>query len=82
MSAKLSTKTMLTLAAAATFGAAALAPTSASALSRASMQMMSQMVKGRSDDQKSPGYCGYPPCPRPNPTFVRPGNRANAVFGN
>ena len=81
MSAKLSTKTMLTLAAVATLGAAALSPTSASAMSRSSMNMMSKMVV-KSDDLKSPGYCGYPPCPRPHPVFVRSGNRANAGFGN
>jgi hypothetical protein len=81
MSAKVSTKTILTLAAVAAFGAAALAPSSASAFSRAPSSMH-MMVKARSDDQKWSGYCGYPPCPHPNPIFVRPGNRASTVFGN
>jgi hypothetical protein len=82
MSVKVSTKTLI-LAAVATLGAAALAPASAFAMSRAasSMHVMSQALKGRSVDPNWYRWC-HSGCPHPNAIFVRPGNPGNAVFAN
>jgi hypothetical protein len=85
MSAKVSTKTMLTLVAAvATFGAAALAPTSASAFSRTQSFATSQTVKGPTVHPSR--WCAigvvWPGCHSPNAIFVRPGNPGNAVFAH
>jgi hypothetical protein len=82
MSAKVSTKAMLTLAAVATLGAAVLAPTSASAWNRA--QSFAQVVKGPTvQPNRWVGWCARgPACHRPNAIFVRPGNSGNAVFAN
>jgi hypothetical protein len=84
MSAKVSTKTMLALAAVATFVAAALAPTSASAFSRAQSFATSQAVKGPTvQPNRWAGRCARgPACVRPNAIFVRPGNPGNAVFAH
>jgi hypothetical protein len=82
MSAEVSAKTMLILAAVATFAAAAFAPTSASAWSRA--QSFAQVVKGPAvQPNRWVGWCFRgPACHPPNAIFVRPGNLGNAVFAN
>jgi hypothetical protein len=81
MSAKVSTKTMFTLAAVGTFVAAALAPTSASAFGRAQSFATSQAAKGPTvQPNRWSGWCRG--CVRPNAIFVRPGNPGNAVFAH
>ena len=84
MSVRVSTKTMFTLAVVATFGAAALAPTSASAWSRAQSFATFQAVKGPAvQPNRWVGWCARgPACHPPNAIFVRPGNLGNAVFAN
>jgi hypothetical protein len=84
MSAKVSTKTMLTLVAAVAFGAAGFAPASASAFSGARSFATSPAVKGPTvQPNRWVGWCARgPACFPPNAIFVRPRNPGNAVFAH